>query len=109
MTKRYKTELARLDRIYTPTQNKLNMYQTTYFIHDYSVGSDHVPIHLELHIDCRVCRKAVFKWNIFYLKEEVKEKMEEKWKKCRKKLHFSTNLGTLVDSIDKQASKKKGE
>jgi hypothetical protein len=80
MTKRYKTELARLDRIYIPTQNKLNMYQTTYFIYDYSVRSDHVPIHLELHINCGVCRKAVFKWNIFYLKEEVKEKMEEKWK-----------------------------
>jgi endonuclease/exonuclease/phosphatase family metal-dependent hydrolase len=53
--------LARLDRIYTPTQSKLNMHIGTYFIHGYSVGSDHAPVHLELHIDSGIGKKGVFK------------------------------------------------
>jgi hypothetical protein len=49
--------LARLYRIYTPTQSKINMHVGTYFIHGYTVGSNHAPVHLDLHIGSGEGRK----------------------------------------------------
>ena len=71
--------LARLDRLYTLDQSKLNIQIGTYYIHGYSVGSDHSLVHLELHIGSGECKKSAFKWNISHLKGDILAKMEEKW------------------------------
>ena len=42
--------LARLDRFYTPTQSRLGVKHTTYFIHEYLVGSDHFPVQMEVYV-----------------------------------------------------------
>ena len=42
---------ARLDRLDTPSQSKLNIHHGKYFIYGYSVGSNYSPVHLELHIN----------------------------------------------------------
>ena len=69
-----------LDRIYTLVQSSLNIHLAHYFIHGYSVGSDHSPVHVELHIGCGEDMKTSFKWNTSYLKGEILDNMEEKWK-----------------------------
>ena len=70
--------LPRLDRIYTPIQSKLNMHLANYSIHGYSVGSDHSPVHLELHIGSGEERKTALKWNVSHLKGELLVQMEDK-------------------------------
>ena len=40
--------LARLDRFYTPIHIRLDMKLILYFIHGYSVGSDHSPVQMEI-------------------------------------------------------------
>ena len=67
-------KLARLDRFYTPTHSRLNIHLASYYIHRYCVGSDHSPIHLELHIRGNEVRKTTFKWNVSYLKDETMDK-----------------------------------
>ena len=59
--------LARLDRFYTPSPSRLEIYHTTYVTHDYSVGSDHLPVQLEINIGNGEVRKSTFKWNISHL------------------------------------------
>ena len=59
--KRIRRRLARLDRFYTLTQSQLNTRIATYFIHGYSVGSDHAPMHLEFYISSEEGKKMAFK------------------------------------------------
>ena len=59
--------LARLDRFYTLSQSRLETYHTAYFIHGYSVGSDHSPVQVEISIGNGEVRKSIFKWNITHL------------------------------------------
>ena len=68
--------------MYIPIQSKLNIHQATYFIRGYSVGSDHSPVHLELHIGSGEGGKSVFKWNVFYLKREILDKIEMYAEEC---------------------------
>ena len=53
--------LARLDRFYTPKQSRLKIHHTAYFIHDYSVGSDHSPVQLKICIGNGEARKSTIK------------------------------------------------
>ena len=61
MAKKKRRKLARLYRIYTLALSKLNIHQANYFIHDYSVGSGHSPVQLELYIGSEEGRKTAFK------------------------------------------------
>ena len=60
--------LAKLDRFYTPEVSTLGINHKAYFIHGYPVGSDHVPVQIELHIGSREISKSTFKWNVTHLK-----------------------------------------
>ena len=53
--------LARLDRFYTPANSKLEINQKAYFIHRYSVGSDHSLRQVDVSIGSSEVRKATFK------------------------------------------------
>jgi hypothetical protein len=53
------------------------MYLVTYFIYGYSVGSDHFPVHLELHIGSGEGEKVAYKGNVSYLKDKIFYKMED--------------------------------
>ena len=98
--------LARLDRIYTPVQSKLNIFQANYFIHGYSVGSDHSPVHLVLHIGSGERRKAAFKWTVFYLQGDIMDKLEVRWEAIPKDATFFFKLRNVA-RFCRQACKKK--
>jgi hypothetical protein len=53
--------LARLDRFYTPKHSRLGIRCLAYFIHGYSVGSDHSPVQLEIAIGDEGVRKSAYK------------------------------------------------
>ena len=53
--------LARLDRVYLPTNSKIGMKHSSYFIHGYSVGSDHSPVELEVTIGQGEVRRSTYK------------------------------------------------
>lgn len=88
--------LARLDRLYTSVQSKLNIHQVKYFIHGYSVGSDYFSVHLELHISSGKGRKAAFKWNVSYLQGDIRDQMEAKWKALPEDATFFFKLRNVV-------------
>ena len=71
--------LARLERFYTPTQSRLGVKHTTYFIHEYSVGSDHSPVQMEVYVGEEGARKFAFKWNITHLKGETTKALRDRW------------------------------
>ena len=66
-------QLARLDRIYTPSHSRLGIRCLAYFIHGYTVGSDHAPVQLELAIGEEGTRKSAYKWNVTYLDGETSD------------------------------------
>ena len=81
------------------------MHLANYFIHGYSVGSDHSPVHVELHIGSGEGRKISFKWNISYLKKQILDKMEEKWKSMPEDATFFykiRNIGRFYRLVSKQ-------
>jgi hypothetical protein len=53
--------LARLDRFYTPKYNRLGIRCLAYFIHGYSVGSDHSLVQLKIAIGDEGTRKSAYK------------------------------------------------
>ena len=71
--------LARLDRFYTPTHNNMDIKQTAYYIHGYSMGSDHSPVQIEICIGSGEVRRAAFKWNVSYMEGEFATQLKEKW------------------------------
>ena len=71
--------LARLDRFYTPSSSRLGIKCVEYFIHGYTVGSDHAPVQIGIQVGNNTTRGTGFKWNISHLKGEVTEALEEKW------------------------------
>ena len=71
--------LARLDRFYTPTHSILGVKHTNYFIHGYSVGSDHSPVQLEVYVGEEGERKSSFKWNISHLKGKTTAALRDRW------------------------------
>ena len=71
--------LAQLDRFYTPTHSRLGVKHVNYFIHGYSVGSDHSPVQLEVYVGEEGERKSSFKWNISHLKGETTSALRDRW------------------------------
>ena len=71
--------LARLDRFYTPIHSRLGISHLAYFIHGYSVGSDHTPVQLEICIGEDGARKSAFKWNLSYLTGEMSDVLGLRW------------------------------
>ena len=71
--------LARLDRFYTPTHSRLGVKHITYFIYDYSVGSDHFPVQIEVCMGEKGIRKSSFTWNITHLKGETITALRDRW------------------------------
>ena len=65
--------LARLNRFYTPKQSRLSINHLAYFIHGYSVGSDHVLVQLEICIGKESVRKSAYKWNLSYLHKKMND------------------------------------
>ena len=71
--------LARLDRFYLPSSGRIGMKLSRYFIHGYSVGSDHYPVQLEVTFGEEAERKSTYKWNVAHLKGEIGDKLQEMW------------------------------
>ena len=59
--------------------SKIGMKQTSYYIHGYSVGSDHFPVQLEVAIGQGEARKSAYKWNVAHLKGDIRDKLQEMW------------------------------
>ena len=57
------------------------MKHTSYFIHGYSVGSDHSPVQMEIYMGEEGTRKSTFKWNISHLKGETIAALKDRWSK----------------------------
>ena len=53
--------LARLNRFYVPSSGRVGMKISSYFIHGYSVGSDHSPVQLEVTFGQEAERKSTYK------------------------------------------------
>lgn len=70
---------AMLDRFYTPNQSKLGFHHKSYFIHEYTVGSDHFSIQLEISIGNSEVRDAAFKLNVSHLQGEISDVFSNKW------------------------------
>ena len=98
--------LARLDIFYTPKQSRLSIQHGNYFIHGYSVGSDHSPVQIELCIGNSEVRKSAFKWNIFYLQGEITAKLRERWEALPKDATFFFKLRN-ISRLYRQISKLK--
>ena len=101
--------LARLHRFYTPKQSKLNIHQGSYFIHGHSVGSDHSPVQVELSIGSGEGRKTSFKWNMFYLKGDMIERLRERWEALPKEATFFfklRNIARLYRQLNKIKAKE---
>ena len=71
--------LARLDRFYTPKHSRLGIRCLAYFIHGYTVGSDHAPVQLELAIGEEGTRNSAYKWNLTYLDGEMSDALGLRW------------------------------
>ena len=100
--------LARLDRYYLPTHSRLNIHLAAYYIHEYSVGSDPSPVHLELHIRESEMRKTTFKWNVSYLKDDIVDKLEKKWEGLPRDAHFFHKI-RIVSRHYRQMCKQKAK
>ena len=70
------------------------------------MGSDHSPVHLELHIGSGEGRKTSFKWNVSYLQGDMLDKIETRWKALSEEGTFFFKLRNVA-RFYKQASKKK--
>lgn len=68
--------LARLDRFYTPNQSRQHK---SYYIHEYTVGSDHSLIQLEFSIENNEVRDSASKWNVSHLQIEIPDFLSDKW------------------------------
>ena len=55
--------------------NKLNIYHAAYFIHGYSVGSDHSLEQLKLSIGSEYKKKPTLKYNASHLKGKTSNKL----------------------------------
>ena len=53
--------VACLDNFYTPKHSRLGLRCLTYFIHGYTVGTDHTPVQLEIAIGEEGARKSAYK------------------------------------------------
>ena len=71
--------LDRLDRFYLPVSSKIEMNQTSYYIHGYSVGSDHSPVQLEVVFGQGKALKSTYNWNVAHHKGDIGDKLQEKW------------------------------
>lgn len=63
--------LAKLDRLYMPSHNRLGIHQRPYFIHGYTVGADYVPVQLEISFGNGEVRSTAFKWNVSHLQGKI--------------------------------------
>ena len=97
--------LARLNRFYTPNQSRLEIHHTAYFIHGYSVGSDHSPVQIELNIENGEVRKSTFKWNISHLQGEICDTLSECWNKLLGDTSFFSKI-RYISRVYRQESKK---
>ena len=70
------------------------------------MGSDHSPVHLELHIGGNEVRKTTFKWNVSHLKDEILDKLEEKWVGLPRDVHFFHKI-IIVSRCYRQMRKEK--
>ena len=98
--------LARLDRFYIPSQSRLKIHHTSYFIHGHSVGSDHSPVQIEIGIGDGELRKSTYKWNVDHLKDEACELLKECWKKLPEANSFFSKL-RHISKVFRQFSKRK--
>lgn len=100
--------LARLDRFYTPTHSRVRIYQTAYYIHGHSVGSDHSPVQLELSIGSKEVMKSIFKWNVAHLQGEMIDMLRDKWNGCSEGASFFYKL-MQITRIYRFVSKQKAK
>ena len=98
--------LARLDKFYTPNQSRLGFHHNAYYIHGYSVGSDHSTVQIEINIGSRDVRTSKFKWKVIHLKSEISDFLSDKWAGLPTQTSFFSKL-RIISRIYRQASKRK--
>ena len=99
-------KLARLDTFYIPSQSRLKIHHTIYFIHGHSMGLDHSPVQLEICIGDGEIRKSTYKWNVAHLQEETCELLRECWSKLPQTTYFFSKI-RHISRVFKQLSKPK--
>ena len=88
--------LARLDRFYIPTHSRIGLKHSSYFIHGYSVGSNHSPIQMEICMGEEGARRSSFKWNISHLKGEMVGTLRERWSSLPEESPFFQKLRNVT-------------
>ena len=88
--------LARLDRFYTPMHSRLGVRQVDYYIHGYSVGSDHAPVQVSIQLGNNETRRSAFKWNASHLKGETIDALSEKWTSQPEETFFFQKLRNIA-------------
>ena len=83
----------------------MEIHHTTYFIHGYSVGSDHSPVQIELNIENGEVRKSTFKMNISHLQGEICDTLSECWNKLLGDTSFFSKI-RYISRMYRQESKK---
>ena len=83
----------------------MEIHHTAYFIHGYSVGSDHSPVQIELNIENGEVRKSTFKWNISHLQGEICDTLSECWNKLLGDTSFFSKI-RYISRVYRQESKK---
>lgn len=68
--------LTQLDRFGIPQNMRRDIRETSYFIHNYSVGLDDSPIQRVFAIGKDKVRRSSFEWNVLHLKGEVTYKLK---------------------------------
>ena len=59
--------------------SRLRIYHMAYYSHEYTVGSDHSSIQMEICIGNSEVRRLAFKWNIGHMKGEISNWLKEIW------------------------------
>lgn len=85
--------MAKCDRFYMPSHSRLGIYQRAYFIHGYTVGSEHAPVQLEISFGNGEVKSTAFKWNVSHLQREIIDML--------KRSGIDARMHILLDFIDK--------
>lgn len=89
-----------------PKHSRLRIHQKKYFIHGYKVGLDHTLVQIEISFGKKEARNMAFKWNVSYLRGEIIDLLEERWKRCPNDASFFYKLRHIT-RLYRQISKQK--
>lgn len=101
--------LARPDWFYTSKDHGLDFKLKDYYIHGYSVGSDHSPVQIEINIGKERIKRTTFKWNTSHLSEDFIYELRTRWDRLSDDASFFFKLKHITRFFrqhSKQRAKK---